>query len=76
MALAGWLKADNPDLVLLMMGINNIAGFGNTGNPIDLENQLQSLVQTIVDTKPQTPRHRRSDRSLSDRSERGFGQAV
>jgi lysophospholipase L1-like esterase len=50
--LAAWLKADNPDIVLLMMGINNIARFGNTGNPTDVENQLQSMVQTIVDTKP------------------------
>jgi lysophospholipase L1-like esterase len=50
--LADWLKADNPDIVLLMMGINNIARFGNTGDPIAVEKELQSLVQTIVDTKP------------------------
>jgi len=50
--IAAWMKADKPDIVLLMMGINNIAGFGNTGNPTYVEQQLQSLVQTIVDAKP------------------------
>ena len=50
--IANWLKTDKPDIVLLMMGINNIAYFGNTGNPADVENELKSLVQTIVDALP------------------------
>jgi lysophospholipase L1-like esterase len=51
--IVNWLNADNPDIVLLMIGINNISYFGNTGDPIDTENQLQNLVQTIVATKPE-----------------------
>lgn len=57
--LAAWLKDDNPDIVLLMVGINNIAGFGDKGDPVDaerqlenVERQLQEMVQTIVDVKP------------------------
>jgi lysophospholipase L1-like esterase len=50
--LAAWLKDDNPDIVLLMVGINNISGFGDTGDPVDVERQLRDMVQTIVDVKP------------------------
>jgi lysophospholipase L1-like esterase len=50
--LAAWLKADQPDIVLLMIGINDIAHFGNVGEPVPAEQNLQHLVQTIVDTVP------------------------
>ena len=46
------LNADNPDIVLLMIGINDISYFGNTGNPTEVEARLNTLVQTIVNTKP------------------------
>ena len=47
----GWLNTDNPDVVLLMIGINDIAQ-GSSGNPAGLENSLNNLVNTIVTTKP------------------------
>lgn len=45
-----WLNTDNPDVVLLMLGINNI-GQGSSGNPTVVENSLDNLVNTIVTTK-------------------------
>jgi hypothetical protein len=46
-----WMAASNPDVILLMIGINNIAG-GSSGNPIDLENQLNGVVGKVVAAKP------------------------
>ena len=47
-----WLKTDDPDVVLLMIGINDMYYFGKTGNPTEVEARLKDLVQSIVDTKP------------------------
>jgi hypothetical protein len=49
--IAGWMRADNPDVVLLMIGINDI-GQGSVGEPTALENRLNSLVRTVVTLKP------------------------
>ena len=43
-----WLQADTPDVILLMIGINNISYYGNGGNPTDIEDDLNDLVQKIV----------------------------
>jgi lysophospholipase L1-like esterase len=45
------LNQNNPDVVLLMIGINQIPQTG-TANPVAAENSLNTLVQTIVNTKP------------------------
>jgi acyl-CoA thioesterase I len=49
--IGSWLTTDNPDVVLLMIGINNI-GQGSSGSPTAVEDSLNGLVQTIVNTKP------------------------
>ena len=49
--IASWIRADNPDVILLMIGINDI-GQGGTGNPVDAESRLNTLVQTVVTAKP------------------------
>jgi acyl-CoA thioesterase I len=50
---AEWLKADNPDIVLLAIGINNDdMRDTSTEEPTASEDELKALVQTIVDTKP------------------------
>lgn len=46
------LNADNPDVVLLMIGINDVARYGNGGDPAAAKSQLNSLVSTILTTKP------------------------
>jgi lysophospholipase L1-like esterase len=46
------LNADNPNVVLLMIGINDIYYYGNGGNPTDVESRLNNLVQMIVTNKP------------------------
>jgi lysophospholipase L1-like esterase len=46
------LNADNPDIVLLMIGINDVARCGNGGNPTAATSQLDALVKTILTTKP------------------------
>ncbi len=43
--IGGWLSTDNPDVVLLMIGINDDGG-------IPAQSNLNSIVQTIVTTKP------------------------
>jgi len=43
--IGGWLAADNPDVILLMIGIND-------GGSAAARNNLNSIVQTIVTTKP------------------------
>lgn len=49
--IADWMQADNPDVILLMIGINDIVQ-GATGNPISVESRLNSVVRTIVNAKP------------------------
>jgi hypothetical protein len=46
-----WLNTDNPDVILLMAGINDI-GRGSSGSPTAVEAKLKNLVQTIVTTRP------------------------
>lgn len=43
--IGGWLAADNPDVVLLMIGIND-------GGSVAARTTLSNIVQTIVNTKP------------------------
>jgi lysophospholipase L1-like esterase len=52
--IVSWLNTDNPDIVLLMLGTNDpvLAPGADSAEPVDAETQLNSLVQTIVDTKP------------------------
>jgi lysophospholipase L1-like esterase len=48
---SNWLNSDNPDVVLLMIGINNI-GQGQTAAPTAVETSLNGLVTTIVGQRP------------------------
>ncbi len=49
-----WLEADKPDIILLMIGINDtdMATRGSSAEPTKSEEQLKGLVETIVRTKP------------------------
>ena len=49
--IVGWLNADDPDVVLLHIGTNNLDLKGYS-EPVASEADLKNLVQTIVDTKP------------------------
>ena len=49
--IVNWMRQDNPDIILLMIGINDI-GQGSVGNPTTLENRLAALAQTIATVKP------------------------
>ena len=46
-----WIDTESPDVILLMIGINSI-GQGSSGNPTAAENNLNSLVQSIVYERP------------------------
>ncbi|MBN2292352.1 MAG: hypothetical protein JXM70_08005 [Pirellulales bacterium] len=46
------MNADQPDLVLLMVGINDLYYYGNGGNPTAIMDQLKSLTDLILGTKP------------------------
>jgi len=46
-----WLNSDNPDVICLMIGINSIAQ-GSSGTPTTAENDLDTLVSTIYNTRP------------------------
>ncbi len=48
-----WLNSDDPDVVLLHIGTNN-SDMAGSAEPTSSELKLKSLVQTIVDTKPDT----------------------
>lgn len=48
---ASCLHFDDPDVVLLMIGINDIP-MGSGGNPANQQNALQQIVETIVTAKP------------------------
>jgi hypothetical protein len=49
--ISSWLNADTPDVILLMIGINDI-GQGASGNPTAVEASLNTLVQNIVNLDP------------------------
>jgi lysophospholipase L1-like esterase len=49
--ISSWLNADTPDVILLMIGINDI-GQGASGNPTAAEASLNTLVQNIVNLDP------------------------
>lgn len=49
--IANWIRTDNPDVILLMIGINDIPQ-GSIGNPANAETRLNSLVRTVVTAKP------------------------
>lgn len=49
--IVNWLNSDNPNVILLMIGINDIPP-GPT-DPVDQKNDLNNLVNTIVTTKPE-----------------------
>lgn len=51
--IAAWLAVDRPDIVLLMIGINDI-GNGSSGEPNGAEQNLNSIVATIVNNCPNT----------------------
>jgi lysophospholipase L1-like esterase len=51
--IASWLAIDRPDVVLLMIGINDI-GAGQTGAPTSVQTALSNIVQTIVANRPKT----------------------
>ena len=51
--IANWMATDDPDVILLMIGINNISQY-STGEPTSAESDLNSLVNTVVTTNPET----------------------
>ena len=51
--LSAWLSVDQPDVLLLMIGINDI-GQGNTGEPTGVESNLSNIVATVVSESPKT----------------------
>ncbi len=50
--IVNWIEADNPDVILLMIGINNI-GMGANDDPVKQKEALENLVDTIITTKPE-----------------------
>ena len=48
-----WVTTNTPDIVLLMIGINDI-GQGSTGEPTTTENNLSNIVNQIVSQTPNT----------------------
>jgi len=51
--IVAWLAADRPDMILLMIGINDIS-MGQTGQPTTVQVALSNIVQTIVTNRPNT----------------------
>ena len=51
--IAGWIAADQPDVILLQIGINDI-GNGSTAEPSAVESNLSNIVATAVSVSPQT----------------------
>jgi MYXO-CTERM domain-containing protein len=49
--IGNWLQQDTPDVILLMIGINNIS-VGSSGEPIATEQKLATLVQSILVQRP------------------------
>lgn len=50
---ASWITNDQPDVILLQIGINDI-GNGSTGEPTGVESSLSNIVATAVSVSPQT----------------------
>ena len=46
------MNVDNPDLVLLMIGINDLYYYGNGSNPTVVNSALKNLTDMILATKP------------------------
>jgi lysophospholipase L1-like esterase len=51
--LSAWLSVDQPDVMLLMVGINDI-GQGSSGEPTAVELNLSNIVATVVSQSPST----------------------
>ena len=51
--ISAWLSMDQPDVMLLMIGINDI-GQGSTGEPTGVELNLSNIVATVVSQSPKT----------------------
>lgn len=51
--ITAWLANDRPDIILLMIGINDISQ-GQTGQPTAVQTALSNIVQTIVTHRPNT----------------------
>ena len=49
--IAGWLAQDSPDIILLMVGINDIHR-NNTNEPVAAEENLSNIVATVVQLAP------------------------
>ncbi len=49
--IGSWLSVDNPDIILLMIGTNDVAK-GSTAEPTATEQALNAAVNTIVTNKP------------------------
>ncbi len=50
----GWLNADNPDVILLMIGTNDMGDIASGKKSLaTAKSHLNDLVQKIVDTKPE-----------------------
>jgi lysophospholipase L1-like esterase len=49
--IGNWLQQDTPDVILLMIGINNITQ-GSAAEPVTAEQRLSTLVQNIVVQRP------------------------
>ncbi len=50
--MAGWLSANSPDIVLLMIGINDI--HATTSEPVATEQNLSNIVLTVTANAPNT----------------------
>jgi len=51
--IGAWLAVDQPDIILLMIGINDISE-GSTAEPIAAESNLSNIVATVVSKSPNT----------------------
>lgn len=51
--IVAWLTTDRPDIILLMVGINDIS-LGQTGQPTSVQVALSNIVQKIVTNRPNT----------------------
>jgi lysophospholipase L1-like esterase len=51
--MSAWLSVDQPDVMLLMIGINDI-GQGSSGEPTSVEQNLNNIVTTVVSQSPNT----------------------
>ena len=49
--ITGWIRDSNPDVILLMIGINDIPQY-STGQPYNAQNTLNAIVQKTIASKP------------------------